>query len=109
MTADSFDVAVITASIEAIGNRDAIVDFTSEGRRSVALIVSQVLGEGVVGVDLRIYLKLKAGSVRIKDETGIHGIPTLDVTVRLTERNCENLQRQVESFLRALKKRRSAA
>jgi hypothetical protein len=56
-----------------------------------------------------VYLKIKAGSVRIKDETGSHGIPTLDVTVRLTERNCENLQRQVESFLRALKKRRSSA
>ena len=52
MTAGSFDVAVITANIEAIGNRDAIVDFTSEGRRSVALIVSQVLGVvGFAGVE----------------------------------------------------------
>lgn len=56
-----------------------------------------------------VYLKIKAGSVRKKKKKGTEGIATLDITVRLTEANCEDLQRQVESFLRALKRRRGQA
>jgi len=49
-TAGSFNVAVIIVDMEAIGNGDAVVDFTGKGRRVIALIVGEVLRESVAGV-----------------------------------------------------------
>ena len=52
MTARSFDVAVIAANIEAVGDGNSVVDFTGKGRRSIALIVSEILRERVVRVEV---------------------------------------------------------
>src|ERR1700709_959767 len=49
----TLNISVIVAEIEAVRNRDAIVDFSRKGAGCISLIVCQVLCQGVVRLEIQ--------------------------------------------------------